>query len=330
MKYRKISSEMSKGGFTLLEMIVVIAIMAVLGTVVAPQFFRYVEQNRAKACQLDREGILAVYERCVYEEKKALIPEDLEKVMKCEDLATQNEVRQFKKCPLNGTYTATVANGVAMITCSCAGHEEAVVDFVAWDGVDLAEGLDKPFTPESTPDIPEPGDPSTEEPSTEEEDKSKDGSIWPYGDDDAWEGRRYPGQVVNMPVPTPVFTSRDGLDYVVVSHGSPFFPVHWNWNRGPEYIDEGDSSWEYAVRCSGIVIHDINTILHPTNQNMITGVNYGDILEYKGYRYIYASRDDWSTEKPFPIEGQNGNNFYLIATEEEYAARLAALEEQEG
>ena len=226
MKGRDISSEMSKGGFTLLEVIVVVAIMAVLGTVVAPQFFRYVEQNRAKACQLDREGILAVYERCIYEEKKALKQEDLEMVMKGEDPATQNEIFQFEKCPLNGTYTAAVANGVAMITCSCDGHEEAVVDFAAWGGTELAEGLDEPFTQESTPDTPEGGDPSSEESSTEEE-ESKEDSIWPYGDDDDWEGRRYPGQIVEIPVPTPVFTSRDGLDYVVVSHDSSLFPVHW-------------------------------------------------------------------------------------------------------
>ena len=324
MKGRDISSEMSKGGFTLLEVIVVVAIMAVLGTVVAPQFFRYVEQNRAKACQLDREGILAVYERCIYEEKKALTQDDLKAVMDGSDPATKNEVSQFKRCPLNGIYTATVANGVAMITCSCEGHEEAMVDFAAWGTKELAEGLDEPFTQENIPDAPEQGDPSSEEPSTEEETPVGSG-IWPYEDDPRWEGKRYPGQVVEMPVPTPVFTSKDGIDYVIVARNGDTFPVLWNWNRGPEDIDQGDAKWEDAVRYSGIVIHDINTILHPTNKNAITGINYGDILEYKGYRYIYGSRDT-SVEKGFPIEGQNGNNFFLVATEEEYAARLAALE----
>ena len=307
MKYRRISSKMSKSGFSLLEVIVVVAIMAVLGTVLAPQFFRYVEQNRAKACQVDREGILAVYERCIYEEKKALTTADLINVMDGSDPATQNEIFQFERCPLNGTYTATVTNGVAMITCSCAGHEEAVVDFAAWNGVELAEGLDDPFTPETTPDIPESGDPSTEEPSTEE-DPPVGGGIWPYEDDPRWEGKRYPGQVVEIPVPTPIFTSKDGLDYVIVARNGNTFPVHWEWNRGPEHIDQGSTSWEDAIRCSGIVIRDVNTILCPTNSNAITGINYGDILEYKGYRYIYGSHDT-SYEKGFPIEGQNGNNF---------------------
>lgn len=312
MKYRRISSKMSKSGFSLLEVIVVVAIMAVLGTVLAPQFFRYVEQNRAKACQVDREGILAVYERCIYEEKKALTTADLINVMDGSDPATQNEIFQFERCPLNGTYTATVTNGVAMITCSCVGHEEAVVDFAAWDGVELAEGLDDPFTPESTPDIPESGDPSTEEPSTEE-DPPVDSGIWPYEDDPRWEGKRFPGQVVEIPVPTPIFTSKDGLDYVIVARNGNTFPVHWEWNRGPEHIDQGSTSWEDAIRCSGIVIRDVNTILCPTNSNAITGINYGDILEYKGYRYIYGSHDT-SYEKSFPIEGQNGNNFYLIGS----------------
>ena len=307
-------SKAGQRGFSLIEVIVVVAIMAVLGTVVVPQLLRYVNQNQAKACQVDREGILAVYERCIYAETLQLKTEDLQHMMAGSDAATKNEVQQYEGCPRSGHYTGTVNGDVAIITCDCVGHEEVVVDFAAWSGGDMVEGPDAPYDPTTFPTTPEPDEPTTEE-ETSSEEPPLGGGIWPYAEDSRWDGRRYPGQVVEIPVPTPVFTSQDGVDYVIVDRDSnkDTFSVYWEWNRGPENIDQGNPGWEAAVRLSGITINDVETIIHPTNKNAITGINYGDILIYKGYTYIYGSHD-LSAEKPFPVEGQNGNNFYLVGS----------------
>lgn len=303
-------SKAGQRGFSLIEVIVVVAIMAVLGTVVVPQLLRYVNQNQAKACQVDREGILAVYERCIYAETMQLDQDVLRNMMAGGDAATEHEIKQFEKCPLGGTYTGYVDGDIAIIECSCDGHEEVVVDFAMWSGTELAEGIDELFTEPPAPSVPEPDEPSTEEPSTEEE-LPEGGGLWPYEDDPRWDGRRYPGQVVEIDVPTPVFTSKDGTDYVIVNRGNGKFPVHWEWNRGPETIDAADPSWEDAIAWSGVLVTDIQSIIHPTNPNAITGVNYGDIVVYNGRKYIYGSHD-MSSEKNFPVDGGNGNNFYLV------------------
>lgn len=296
-------------GFSLVEIIVVVAIMAVLGTVLVPQLMRYVNQNRATACQVDREGILAVYERCVHEETKQLKQDDLEDVMDGTDLATQNEIQQFERCPLGGTYTAKVVNDLAIIECSCDGHEEVVVDFAIWDEAEGLEDIDEPFAEPPAPSVPEPDEPTTEEPSSTEE-LTPDGSYWPYEDDIRWQDNMFSGRkAVKIAAPA-MFTSREGTTYVIPDlHNTGEFEVLFEWNKGPEYVDTDRG--EDVISVSGRVVNDVETILHPTNKNAITGINYGDILIYKGYKYIYGSHDT-SAEKNFPVEGQNGNNFFLI------------------
>ncbi len=297
-------------GFSLVEVIVVVAIMAVLGTVLVPQLMRYVNQNRATACQVDREGILAVYERCVHEETKQLKQADLQVVMDGTDLATQNEIQQFERCPLGGTYTAKVNGDLAIIECNCDGHEEVVVDFAIWDEAEGLEDIDEPFAEPPAPSVPEPDEPTTEEPSSTEE-LTPDGSYWPYEDDIRWQDNQFEGiRAVYIKAPT-VFTSREGNTYAIIDeHNDGKFKVQYEWNKGPEYIDAAPDGGDAIINV-GATITDIETIIHPGNNQMLTGINSGDILIYKGYKYIYSSPND-ADQKPFPIEGQNGNNFFIL------------------
>ncbi len=296
-------------GFSLVEVIVVVAIMAVLGTVLGPQFLRYVNQNRATACQVDREGILAVYERCIYEETKELTTTDLDNVMNGLDAATQNEIHQFDKCPLNGTYVATVVGNVAMITCDCDGHEEVVVDFAAWDGTELAEGIDEPFTQPPVPSTPEPSDTPTEEPPTSEAPPVED-SYWPYEESDRWDGQRHLGGSVEIAVPSGIFTSREGNDYVVVDReGDGTFAIQWMWRKGPEYRDT--NAFEGIIGLSGVVISEeaLKGMLNDAGQ-IPGGIYYGDIVIVNGKKYVYGSLTEATPIDP-PKEGVR-NNFWPI------------------
>ena len=314
----------NKSGFSLLELIVVISIMAVLGGVLAPQLVRYVDSNRATACKTDRESILAVYERCIYGQTKDLDTAALQQVLSGSDPATKDEVFQYDECPSSGDFTGEVivnpTTGVhtAIIHCDHPGHEDVVVDFIGWGGTEYAEGIDDPLPPP-----PSSSEPETDEEESEEEPttiEAEEHGYWPYDDDGRWEGKRFPGQYVEVPVPSGLFTSKEGNTYVIIdrSGGTGVFPVYYEWNLGPENIDT--RGWEHCISWSGVVIEDIESIMYKrwdegkqayVKTGSITGVHYGDIVVYKGLRYIYGSHDE-SMEKPLPIEGANGNNFYLV------------------
>jgi prepilin-type N-terminal cleavage/methylation domain-containing protein len=71
-KNGKPAGHLDNKGFSLMELIVVIVIMAILGVVLAPQFIRYVEQSRvakdeASASEILRAVQIAVNEPDVYE-----------------------------------------------------------------------------------------------------------------------------------------------------------------------------------------------------------------------------------------------------------------------
>jgi len=310
-------SKAGQRGFSLIEVIVVVAIMAVLGSVLVPQLLRYVNQNRAKACQVDREGILAVYERCIYEGSAVLQTQDLEdiidRVKPGMDEGTKDEVAQYVKCPNGGNYTGKVVGDLAIIECDCDGHEEVVVDFAAWSGTELAEGIDAPYDPATFPTPPEPPESSSEEPSSSTEEEPVDSGVWPYEDDERWDGKRFQGQSVYIDVPVK-FTTREGNTYVIVDRSSETpgkFQVNWEWNRGPENIDV--RKFEGVISHSGITITDISTVtVYYSGTWYLKGIHYGDIVVLDGKEYIYGSLDQQSNDLlPVPTADNPGNFYYV-------------------
>lgn len=319
----KMDNRKKDAGISLVELIVVISIMAVLGGVVGPQVVRHVNTNRATACRTDREAILAIYERCIYGQKKSLDTAALQTVLSGGDATTRNEVQQYDECPQGGSYTGEVLVNTttdvytAVIHCSHTGHEDAVVDFIGWGTAEREESTeDVTLPPPPSSEEEEEEESSTEEPSSTVEEAKK--SYWPYMDDERWEGKKFPGQSVIVDAPSGLLTSKEGNVYVIVdTDGTGKFEIFWEWNLGPENIDT--RGWDRVVSWSGVVIEDLTAFKHPRSETQLTGINYGDIVVYNGQRYIYGNKNYGGKDAyiNYPIPGQNGNDFYLVDPPEE-------------
>ena len=305
-------------GFSLIELIVVIAIMAVLVGLLVPNVTRYVEKNRAKACRVNREEILGIFERCVYAESVELTQEDLVYVASGGKTENSAEVLQYKECPsdkASTVYTATFVDGVAMITCDHADHDPVVIDLSQWEGTELAEGIDPTLVPPSaspTPTAtPTPSDTPTPTPTP---DSYSDG-YWP-SDDSRWDGTgKQPGSIVTVKVPSGLQRSNNGFYYVLVNRdrttGEGTFNMYYEWRAGPEVIDT--RKWEQVVSWSGVKYTDWTQIRHPNSPTQITGVRYGDMLEYEGKLYIYNHYPaDWETYINLPTGNNAENNWYYV------------------
>ena len=305
-------------GFSLIELIVVIAIMAVLVGLLVPNVTRYVEKNRAKACRVNREEILGIFERCVYAESVQLTQDDLENVASGGKAENSAEVLQYKECPsdkASTVYTATLVDGVAMITCNHADHDPVVIDLSQWEGTELAEGIDPTLVPPSaspTPTAtPTPSDTPTPTPTP---DSYSDG-YWP-SDDSRWDGTgKQPGSIVTVKVPSGLQRSNNGFYYVLVNrdrtNGEGTFNIYYEWRAGPEVIDT--RKWEQVVSWSGVKYTDWTQIRHPNSPTQITGVRYGDMLEYEGKLYIYNHYPaDWETYINLPTGNNAENNWYYV------------------
>ena len=305
-------------GFSLIELIVVIAIMAVLVGLLVPNVTRYVERNRAKACRVNREEILGIFERCVYAESVQLTQADLENVASGGKAENSAEVLQYTECPsdkASTVYTATLVDGVATITCNHADHDPVVIDLSQWEGTERAEGIDPTLVPPSaspTPTAtPTPSDTPTPTPTP---DSYSDG-YWP-SDDSRWDGTgKQPGSIVTVKVPSGLQRSNNGFYYVLVNrdrtNGEGTFNIYYEWRAGPEVIDT--RKWEQVVSWSGVKYTDWTQIRHPNSPTQITGVRYGDMLEYEGKLYIYNHYPaDWETYINLPTGNNAENNWYYV------------------
>ena len=158
----------SRLGFSLIELVIAIAIMVVLIGLIAPNFVQQTKKNREKACRQNREAILAVYQRCVYDTsvqalnvstKPDYTVEGLGNVIpqsdgKVEFSPVSGELQTYAKCPVDkttcyhvdGKYGINTSEGTAWIECPVCG------DIVS---IDMVGGF-KHVEPSPDPDKPVP------------------------------------------------------------------------------------------------------------------------------------------------------------------------------
>lgn len=161
-------------GFSLIELIVVIAIMAVLVGLIAPQFVKQVQRKRCETCRHNREAILRVYERAVYDGSVPIYLKEGTKdatgdgILRVVDYyyadkddsayGIHNDISQYMSCPVNPSNTAPYEGhinedtGAAYIYCKeCAAlvdsnHDyataEVSIDLLGWANPSQPVGAD--------------------------------------------------------------------------------------------------------------------------------------------------------------------------------------------
>lgn len=162
-------------GFSLIELIIVIAIMAVLVGLIAPAFGQQVENKRKQTCKENRLAILNIYARCVFDTSVSDVVNNTASLGKIfptsSDKSTHygvtfqpvaNEVGNYIKVSnsekhnmydsANMTYGVDTTTGTAWIECSECG-DRVSLDLTGWSPSAAPKSTDAPV---ATPNIPTP------------------------------------------------------------------------------------------------------------------------------------------------------------------------------
>ncbi|MDO5136729.1 MAG: DUF4203 domain-containing protein [Eubacteriales bacterium] len=107
-----------KKGFTLVELVVVMVILAILAGIGVPALLGYLDKGKEKECQANREALINYYmtEKMIADSRKEEGDEDLTMKKVSENHA------DVGACPSGGTYTFTGPDGPGNISVECNKH----------------------------------------------------------------------------------------------------------------------------------------------------------------------------------------------------------------
>lgn len=339
---RQVGMKKSNKGISLIELIVVTAIITTLAGLLVPQFVRYITTKRTEACTSNKETILSVYEKCVYGGNLKAKTADFQSLINAAYTGSSTtapvqyveEIKSHLGCPSGGTYSVDVdtTSGapVARIWCDCDNPDHAImetVDFVGWGDLVKIDDPDSPFdVPTVTPSPTEPATPTPTITITPTPSKEISDSFWPYSDDSRWDtdssnGRNPGSELYISGVPTGLFAGRtDGGGpksyYCVVCQdgGTGRYKVLYEKSAGPQLATYKSDS-QLIIKWSGTKYDKFNSIEQirdkdSTAQDPPYFITLGDIYELdNGCRYIYFHIDGGTSGDTIPPQGTTANKW---------------------
>lgn len=208
-------------GFSLLELIVTIAILATLTGLLIPQFTKYTREKKETACVENREAVVNICEKLVY--GRAVPLSTLNGVTLTETNITalpstiseadKEALKRHCECPEHGVMTITVTDGIVHCVCNSPMHSaDVAVDMTTWTGsglVTIDPNFDTPSGGGYTPPGPGPEDPPEDPPNDEEDNPDYLSSYWPYPEDPRWNDIDSSGDAyIEVDVPSGLFPVR--------------------------------------------------------------------------------------------------------------------------
>ena len=112
----------NNSGFSLIELIVVVAIMAVLVGVLAPAYLRYVEKSRQQTCYWNMDNVVREVQLRAFSD-----PDFMDELVEAAGDDADGEVLDFvddtdiqvPSCPSRGTYSMKFDTNAGTITMTC-------------------------------------------------------------------------------------------------------------------------------------------------------------------------------------------------------------------
>lgn len=315
-------------GFSLIELIVLIAMITVLSGLLIPQFMQYATSKRQTACKANRDALLNIYEKAVYDGQLGLSTTDLGMIVNASgSLLTAeyiNQAKDYQICPTadeGGHYRAYVVDDEAYIVCDCHPDEVCSINLAGW-GPDYEDPMEGEPTYEVPTDLPEPEAPA---PVDAPEDLPVDTTetcntgLWPYPMDadgrlDArWAaaGGAQPGAKVSITAPLH-FIDKSGIEIVIVSGNTSATTYTISYEDAFSPLGKGVSALPNVIAASGKKYDADNNVLPVQitvgggtktvivkeaydETNRITDAAYGDLKgkEKNQYKKETLSKDEY-------------------------------------
>ena len=298
--YTNANNSKSKG-FSLIELIVTIAIVTTLIGLLVPQFIRYISAKRGTACEENREAILDVCEKVVYGRAVPLTALDgvtlnatsIEALPSTISATDKETLKAHSVCPEHGTMSLRVVDGI--IYCECNVHDGSgdegfahtgtvAADMTTWTGSGSIT-IDPSFSitthsgvgPIDPPDPPEETPPSEDPP-----EDTYASSYWPYPEDPRWNEMDSSGDAyIEIEVPSGLFPPRtasmNGMYFCAINRTGTVpkgkLKVYKSKAGDPMYYLAGSES-ESIVVTNGLSYNQ-ETIIKAAEENSSIWVDMG-------------------------------------------------------